>query len=108
MGISPSNIIISNDDKEWKKILEEAAKSHLSTLHHLLHKQDIFSLILSKYPIFRFHLYSVPYHLYLVKIYPEQQADEVWLAPVVGLDVVGEAAVEELVIHDREANLVIR
>ena len=43
-----------------------------------------------------------------MKIYPEQQADEVRLAPVVGLDVVGEAAVEELVIHDREANLVIR
>ena len=42
-----------------------------------------------------------------MKIYPEQQADEVWLAPVVGLDVVGEAAVEELVIHDREANLMI-
>ena len=50
----------------------------------------------------------ISFIVYLMKIYPEQQADEVWLAPVVGLDVVGEAAVEELVIHDREANLVIR
>ena len=42
--------------KEWKNILEEASKSHLSTLHHLLHKQEIFSLILTKYPVFQFHL----------------------------------------------------